>query len=63
MAAPNASRMTLVLFDASGKELQQFPFSAEQNRYALWMLQEPLQQQAWLLPPVLPHSNICMGAC
>ena len=40
VAAPNASRMTLVLFDASGKELQQFPFSAEQNRYALWMLQE-----------------------
>ena len=34
VAAPNASKLTLVLFDASGKELQQFPLSAEQNRCA-----------------------------
>ena len=35
VAAPNASKMTLVLFNASGKELQQFPLTADQHRCLL----------------------------
>lgn len=32
LANENAAHVTLVLYDASGKELQQFPLSADQHR-------------------------------